>query len=268
MKLSHIVTADTRTGWLADSCKIGEYGKVNLEGCRSVDFITEATIARQRFLESPLVDEVETIICIDVHEPIPSWVYERLFEISNCYVVTDQHDRHRHRWNDYIYIHALRQATGDLVAKWDGDCIGYRHPDFDVLTYYFDFLSNGAAYVCQQTKLIPEVEPMWWASTRFFLCRRETLDLDEAARCIDDDYRRAKYGPKHCPCLEHCLGLMCGERVIYPPEKNSDFIVWNWVQYYLNCIPKLNNMPYADILQYVHDCGDVHGASDLIGIPL
>ncbi len=82
MKLTHIVSADSRDGFLGPKTAIGEYGSANLCGCRSVDFFTDGIIARNRFLDSPLVTERKTVLFIDVHNEIPNEVMLRLNELK------------------------------------------------------------------------------------------------------------------------------------------------------------------------------------------
>lgn len=274
MKLVTIINADTREGWLGEKSAIGQYGNVNLCGCRSADFLTEATIARNRYLDSPLVTSRETVLCIDIHQSITPDVRDRLDQLIRIGELTRtverSHDRSAPRWNDRIYCRAFEEiGDADLVAHWDGDCIGYRRTDFDVLSMYLGHLDSGASYVCQQTPLSKAEHCMEHASTRFFLTKKGTLDFQEAEYLLNDRARAKRFPGMHLPCLEHILGAMSGNRVLYPDCSNDDFVVWSWVHYYHGIIAKLNDLPYEDVKRYVFEtCGGPLGASDLIGKPL
>lgn len=271
MKVTQVILADTRPGWLSDSCFIGEYGKQNLEGCRSIDFMTDAVIAKKWFIESELVDDSRVSLLVDEHEPITPALDELAAKVGD-FVSVSNWNRSDHRWYDKIQIRALRMGieTGaDVIVKWDGDCIGYRREGFDFFAHALELMDKtGAAYICQSTPLNPDEHGMKHASTRFFLCRAETLDLDKAEWLLDD-FQRAKTFPcRHLPCLEHILGAMAGDRVCYPKSDYDNWVVWSWVKYFKGTIAKLNAATYGQVLGYIEDCGGVHGASDLVGQPL
>lgn len=275
MILTHVITADTRTGWLADHSVIGAYGSVNLCGCRSVDFLTHGVVAKNRYLDSPLITERRTVLCVDVHKEIPDDVSEQISKLRLAgeitHVILTPHHKDGPRWNDKIYLRALDcvDDDSDLVAKWDGDTIGYRRPDVDVLATMLGDLNSGHAYVCQQTPLSKEDHKMSHASTRFFLARRTSLDLVEADRLLDDRTRVKKFPGQHLPCLEHILGAMSGDKVFYPPSQFEDHIVFSWVRYYRGLIEHLNGASYAEVYDYIFNkCGGVHGASDFVALPL
>lgn len=272
-KLSIVISCDTRPGADAEFHEIKNYGGGNLCGVHSLDFLTAGVVAKNRFLESAGFER-ETILFVDLHEAwIPGRILDDLEKLlasgEITRLITQPHSKARHRWNDHLMLDALAHAspTSDFVAHWDGDCIGYRRPDFDVLKMYVGLLDSGYKFICQQTPLNQGEHLMFWASTRFFLCRRESLDLPELRRLIDDDYRRSKFGSRHLPCVEHILGAMAGENsVLYPPSQNQDFAVWSWVHYFRGVIQKLNKMSYEDVYRYVFEtCGGPLGASDLIG---
>lgn len=269
-RISLVINADTRYGWLDDFTGVKNDGRNILFGCRSIDFMTDGVVNKRRFLAGY---DLETIVYVDEHEPLSRGAVKRLDamgesgEITKLIVTKVNHSRHR--WNDYLYRDTLAHATGDYIAHFDGDAAAFRRPEFPLIEKYLAWLEGGYKYVCQQTPLPDHEHGMWWASTRFFMCKRETLDLDEASRCIDDDYRRAKWGDRHCPCFEHIIALIAGGPVLYPPSNNDNFVVVNWVAYNRGVLSKLNAMDYEGVKQYIFEiCGGPHGASDVIGQPL
>lgn len=216
-------------------------------------------------------DLLEVILVIDIHEEIPPNVQEQLDSLVSegmvTRIVAKRFDHSHPRWNDHLYIESLRHATGDYVAHFDGDAVAFRRPEFPLIDYYIKQLDGGYSFVCQQTPLAEH--GMWWASTRFFICKRSTLNLDEAGRAIDDGYRSSRYEYLHCPCFEHVISLITGRKVLYPPADYSNYFIVNWVHYYPGLLKKLNAMSFEDAAKYIFEtCGGPHGAADLIGQPL
>lgn len=280
--ISIIINCDTRNGVEAEVTKIGDFGSGSLQGCRSWDFLNDGVINKLKFFEAhifPIKYLLEPIICIDEHRPdAPTGDSITTFELGGSgdsktfctgRVISRPANRTRPHWNDWIYLDALRYATGDYVVHFDGDVAAFKRPGFDLMGQMMTWLSGGFKYVCQPTQVADH--GMLHASTRFFMCERQTLDLDEIGKCVDDPaYRISKYGDRHCPCLEHILGLLATDGgVLYPPAANDDWTVFSWVQYHAGTLAKLNAMDYDGVKDYVFNkCGGLHGASDLIGVPI
>lgn len=266
-QVSIVINCDTRSNWLDDSTEIRNYGDASLLGCRSVDFMLSGVRNKRKFFEGC---DLETILVIDKREEIPNWVMVELDamltsgEISKLVIETFNHSRPR--WNDWIYYESCKHATKEYLVHFDGDAAAFRRPEFPLIEKCIEWLDSGHNFVCQQTPL-PEAEHgMWWASTRFFMCKRETLKLEEIRRCFDDGYRWGVYGSKRwSPCFEHLASLVAGEKVLYPPCDNDNFVLVNWVTYRKGLLEWLNNLPYDEVRRYVFEtCGGPLGASDLI----
>lgn len=266
MKISLVWTGDSRRGSAGEETHIGAFKDDQLHGCRSYDFLTHGVIAAQKFFEG---FEIETILCVDQHGEIPLEVWDKW----ECAKLTGQlqqlhvapFDRSKYRFNDQLYIQALKRATGEFVVKVDQDVALFRHPNSNIVEQYLRWLDNGFAYVCQPHN---GGDMMWHASTRFFICKRETLDFPEIERCLDQNYVNRKYGTGWwCPCLEHILGVQQQGKVLYPPLQPDDYLIWSWVKYYRGILPKLNAMTYEQVRDYILDCG-IHGPMDVIAKPL
>lgn len=262
--ISVVINADTRPNWLDPMTEIKDRGDGMLCGCRSIDFLTDGVENKRKFFAG---HDATFTVCVDEHES---------FEIDelplNVRYIMRHANRRDHRWNDRVYIHSLFEAIAlqpahEYICHFDGDVACFQREGYNFIESAIYWLENsGYRYVCQQAT-IPD-HGMTHASTRFFICKRDTLDLDEAERLLDDRYRAKKFPGKHLPCLEHILGAMAGERVFYPPADYDNFIFWSWVRYYRGTLAKLNAMPYEQVLQYVERSGGLHGASDLIGVEL
>lgn len=267
MKVSLVITGDTRRGSAGDETHIGAFGDDQLHGCRSFDFLTHGVMAAQKFFEGY---DVETILCVDQHEEIPLEVRDKWETAKLTNQLHQLHvapfDRSQYRFNDQIYLSALRKATNDIVVKMDQDTALFRRPDCNIVDQYLRWLDEGYAYICQPHN---GGDMMWHASTRFFICKRETLDFAEIERCLDQNYVNRKYGPEWwCPCTEHILGMLSGKgSVLYPPLEPDNYLIWSWVKYYKGLLPKLNAMPYEQVRDYILDCG-LHGPMDVIAKPL
>lgn len=275
--ISVVINCDTRPGCDAQVQTTGDHGEGSLNGVRSWDFLTDGVINKLNFFKGY---DVELILYVDEHDPVPHRVTELisaamvLGDIQNF--VCKSHDRSHQRWNELIYLEALKLATGNYVAHFDGDCAVFSRPDKqeDLIERHVRMLDDGVGvlgfppkFICQPTTMKFDDHGMTWASTRFFFCRRESLNLLELEKCIlDESYRAAKYG--HCPALEHVLAAIAGPgSVFYPPANWNDYMIFSWSRYHKELLAKLNAMPYNDVRDYILACG-IHGPNDVISVPL
>lgn len=268
--LSIVINADTRKGYLdTEKTSIGDYAPGGQEGCRSVDFLIEGVKNKMNFFRGY---DCQCILYIDEHEKISDELYDQLWDLVKTYsphskVVVREHNRKRHRWYDYIYIEALKEAYGDYVVHFDTDTTAFVTNESPIIEKYFRWLNNGYKYVCYP---IGKDEPqMWWASTRFFICKRETLNIPEIENCIHNEYLaqhygRIRYDPFPC-VLEHTLGLMVNEgEVLYPPRKDDEYIIFCWSTYFKGTLKRLNEMPPIDAITYITKELGVYGANDVV----
>lgn len=265
--ISVVINCDTRPGCDAEVNTTGDHGEGSLNGVRSWDFLTDGVINKLNFFKGY---DVELILYVDEHEPLPEEVRKEIESRSVKYVCKP-HQRSHQRWNELIYLEALKLATGDYVAHFDADCAVFAHPDWREATVetHVRILENPTTnfgppkFVCQPTTLTYEEHKMTWASTRFFFCRRESLNLPEIEKCIlDESYRVEKYG--HAPALEHVLGGIAGPGgVFYPPADWYRYMIFSWSRYHKGLLAKLNAMPYSDVRDYILACG-IHGPNDVI----
>lgn len=271
--ISIVINADTRPGCGAEVNTTGDHGSGSLNGVRSWDFLTDGVTNKLNFFRG---HEVELILYIDEHEKIPLSVDSEIRAILRNNephrLVVKSHERSSQRWNELLYLEALKLATGDYIAHFDADCAAFRRQSDrnDVVDYPMMVnpdVKGTHKFVCQPTTLNKRDHGMWWASTRFFFCRRETLPLDEIEHCIrDESYRFAMYG--HCPALEHVLAQIAGrDSVFYPPANWDDYMVFSWSRYHRGLLRELNAWDYDDVREYILSCG-IHGPNDVISKPI
>lgn len=253
-KICIIYSADTRQGCSSDSSTVGDFAPGSLQGVRSLDFLTDGVIAVARFFEG---HPHEIILSIDEHEPLPEQTWCEINGLEDNEVLTrwniSPKDRSRPHWNDRIYLDSLRLVSPDAthVVHIDQDTALFRDPNCNIVQRYIDWLENGYAYVCQPFNC---GDPMFHASTRFFICKRGTLDLDEIERRIDTSGG----------CLEKLLGDMAGKgKVLYPEAQNDQYLVISWARYFKGTLKKLNAMPFSEVTALIQKWG-ILGPNDVL----
>jgi hypothetical protein len=98
----------------------------------------------------------------------------------------------------------------------------------------------------------------WWASTRFFMCKREVLDftaLEHAIREPEWFYDNYDRPPHLNPWTEQFLGIMGGYSVIYPHPNLASWAVFPWMRYKDGTLETLNALPYAVIADMLNRAG-------------
>jgi len=266
--LSITINADSRRGYLTnEKSSIGDYAPGGQEGCRSIDFFLEGVKNKMNFFKEY---NCQCLLYLDEHEPIPDGLFMQIVELvksygNNSQVICKSHNRTRHRWYDYIYIEALKLAEGDYVVHFDCDTAAFKSYGSDIVEKYIKWLDEGYKYICYPIR--NDETQMWWASTRFFICKRETLRLEDAEDCLNNDYLyktygRMRYDPYPC-CWEHTAALREPEgAVLYPPRTDKEYIIFCWVTYFKGTLKKLNDCNYEKIQEFIED--KIYGANDLV----
>ncbi len=257
--ISVVINADTRQGWQNEQSAVGDYTDGFLHGVRSVDFLLDGVQNKMDYFRG---HSCECILYIDQHEPLPDELFMQVVELvksygNNSQVVIKSHDRIKYRWNDYLYIESLKLATGDYIAHFDNDANAFRVEGSNIIEKYLSWLEE-YKFVCQPTDLPKEEHGMFWASSRFFICKRETLSFVE----IESNLTSPLKG-RHTPCFEHVISVLNDESVLYPPREDDKYIVFCWARYFKGTMKKLNKMQPEQALKYIFRCG-IHGANDCL----
>jgi len=258
--ISIIVNFDSRPGWNSDESFIGQYGQGSLQGVRSSDFWSDGIKSIENYFSGT---EYDITAVMDEVEPIPDDV-----SIADGHTVSRrQFPKNIHRYNDRLYIDSVALAKGEYVCHIDGDVSLFRDPNSNIVQQYLEWLDSGKyKFICQPTPLSYEEHLMDHASTRFFICKRESLNIYELYRLLDDATKADRFPGQHLPCLEHILGAMAGKgEVFYPPLDLNDHVIFSWVRYKKGLIKNLNGLPYNEVIEYINKAG-LHGASDLAAI--
>jgi hypothetical protein len=259
--ISVVINCDNRSGYLTSSAG-SDYGKYSLQGVRSVDFLTHGVRQKINYFRG---HDIQCILYIDKHDNLDSHLFYGIEEMvllcgNNSKVIFKEHERTSYKWNDKIYIEALKLAEGDYVVHFDQDCNAYRTDESNVINQYFEWLET-YKYVCQPWDGIGD--EMFHASTRFFICKKETLE-----QAFREDLLTNPLRGSHNPCLEFSLGLVAGKgSVLYPPRDDNNYLVFSWATYKSGTLKKLNNLPYGKVKEYILSCG-LHGPMDCIDNPI
>lgn len=253
------------------------------KGVRSRDFISAANlINKRRFFEGY---ETELIVFVDEHEPLTTQQYEVLHEHADCVVVRKHSKYYRgndpfNAFNDCNYLQAMAMSRCDYVAHFDQDVAAFKGSK-DVLDWMFQQIDSEAyKFVCYPSPhsphpcVAPNYEGKFWASTRFFLTKRDSIKLDVLERAIrQNDWFYSEYGkpPVVNPWTEAFLSQMNDWSVIYPPVVLHQWAVFPWTRYKDGTLEKMNGLSYPQIHAALERAGGSGifwdgCSSDLLGI--
>jgi hypothetical protein len=247
VKISAVINVDTRPQ--RDSIDAMFQGVCNL------DFLVDGVKNKIKFLEG---FDKEIILYVDEHLPIP---YEKLLELQG---ITDTLIVRKHTsepsFNDWNYIRGLQMASGDYVIHFDQDCAAFTSGK-EAVQEMIDLLET-YSYVSYPSHWTPNAvhDPTFnyrWCSTRFFICKRQTLNFPEIIKCLTDyDYFCNTYKPSRaCPWVEHFLGLIANSNVYYPPINLDKLAIFSWGSYKAGTLSELNNMDYQQVKSWVASRG-------------
>jgi hypothetical protein len=203
--------------------------------------------------------DIETILWIDEHEHVTPYTLGVLREMCDC-VVLRKHTKHYKgsepfgKFNDVNYLQALSLARGTYIAHFDQDMLAFTE-DRKPVEFLLNLLTDGGyKYVCYPSLYSPKCvdDPSFgehiWASTRFFMCLKDTINLTELEQAIwEPNAFYGKYGTpvRVNPWTEHFLGQAAGYSVFYPPI-SPQYLITPIHKYQDGVIQKLNQMPYAE----------------------
>lgn len=278
--ISIVINGDTRPGYLDRFSKCGS-GR----GCRSVDFMTTSIENKIKFFGGY---DVEVTLYIDVHEPLDDQLMARIQKMFNDKKIHNLCLNHNTRlfrgqpirqWHDIMYLNALMLARGEYVAHFDADAGAFRRPGCDIVDRFINWVDTDYDYVSYPTKWSPRENETdefdyQWASTRFFFCRRETLNYNEILRCFGDQdgYIKKTYGdkPHRVNQMENTLGLIAGPgKIIFPPVEHDQYMIFTWHTYYTGTVAKLDQMPYDFVYDHMmNECGGICPPCDAHGVQL
>lgn len=249
--ISIVINVDTRGERNEQTGLFG--GVVNL------DFLTDGVFNKIKFFDG---FDIETIVFIDEHNKVDEKTLEYLRNI--CDTVCIRKHTNELSFNDYNYVSALALARGTYVAHFDQDTAAFTNGRESVL-YMIDLLEQ-YKFVSYPSMWSPKAvdDPSFgkrtWASTRFFMCKKDSLKLDEIKKMIEEpNYGYEKYGdsPRRCNWTEHFLTLCNEDSCYYPPIQTQNYTIFTWERYETYTLRRLNELPYEDICNW-HNTHPIH----------
>lgn len=227
-------------------------------GTVNLDFLTDGVFNKIKFFDG---FDIETIVFIDEHNPVDEKTLYYLRSI--CDTVVIRKHTHEPSFNDWNYQSGLQLARGEIIVHFDQDEVAFASSKesvqelIDLLRTYkiISYPSMSSPNAVHDNSFNYK-----WASTRFFMCRRETLDFTELRKCQESlEYYVEKYKPSRiCHWTEHLIGNMVGSDVFYPPVDYNKICIWTWENYETYTLRRLNEMPYDEIRQWVLSRGGIH----------
>lgn len=255
MKISLVINADTRPE-KSESAEM-------FNGTRSRDYLIAGVANKILFLKG---FDVEVILWVDEHEPLTEsqlsqlrLITDRLVISRHCkyYRESDPFEKH----NDLNYLGALSLARGDYIVHFDQDMGAFTRGMEFVQKLFAPLNEGGFHYVSYPSPHSPNCteDPSFnhrWASTRFFICRREVLDFTKIELYLrhPEMLWATREINRKCPWTEHILGILAEDKVFYPPLSN-DLLIFPWQTYKSGLLESLNSQPFDEIVNKLAAAG-------------
>ena len=276
--ISLVINTDTRSGFMEE---VSELSQSMQGGTKSIDFFIGGVYNKIKFFRDY---NVEVTLYVDIHEPIPDVLHDEFkYMLENGMVeniLLCKHTKHYGgnyypKWLDLNILNAIVMSRSEYLVHCDWDTALFRRDSFDVVRYFItmiegrkcDFISYPSIY--SPDPVIDNDFEYWWASTRFFMCRRDAIDYTEIFKCLgSNEYLYGKYGEKNrkCPWLEHILGITSKNGVFYPPINNKEYLIFCWKRYMKGLFDRLNAFEYDQVKEYVAKCGGIQYPCDVRAI--
>jgi hypothetical protein len=252
--ISCVINVDTRPENLEN--------KEMFHGVVSRDFIIDGVINKVNLFKGL---DAEIIVFVDEHEPLTDKELIQLKALTTTLVIRKHNRKFEDNdnfpaFNDFNYIQAIAQARGKYIFHFDGDVAAFAiSPEpiqeiIDLLEKY-DYVSYPSLWSPDPVH-DASFQGKYWASTRFFACKRETFNIGEIIKCqLDYDYWTKTYPmPRICHWLEHIIASHAwhkGKGVYYPPVDFSRFILFTWENYHKYTLQRLNSQSFEDVRKWV-----------------
>lgn len=230
-------------------------------GVVNEDFLTDGIFNKIKFFDG---FEIEAIVFIDEHLPLSDKSLNYLRIICDTVVIRKHTDEPK--FNDFNYISALQLARGEIICHIDQDTAMFT-PSQEPINYLISLLDK-YDYVSYPSLFSPNPDvnynyDYYWCSTRFFMCRNETMDFTEIKKCLkDSDYLYSKYPASvRNPWTEHIIALISkytGKGVYYPPIEYDKYLIFCWENYEQYTLRRLNEMLYEEVKSWAASKGGIY----------
>ncbi len=254
--ISLVINLDTRP-------ERSEFGGNNLTGVVSRDFIEYGVFNKMKPFQEYGYD-FETVVFIDKHEDIPIETLNYLYKICDTVCVRKHTDEEK--FNDKNYTSAIALCRGEILFHFDSD-LGFFVSSKEAIQEQIDLLEKHD-FVSYPTTFSPNPDNnpnynYWWCSSRYYVCKRKTLDLTEIEKCLDDyDYLYETYPASvKNGWFEHIISLINkyrnGKGVYYPPLDYSKALIFCFDNYEKWLLRRLNEQSYDEVKNWVLQNGGI-----------
>lgn len=236
------------------------------EGVCNEDFLVDGVLNKIKFFKG---FDIEIILHIDKHLDVSRETLDKLQEI--CDIVLIRKHTNEHSFNDWNYIRGLQLAIGDILVHFDQDCAAFA--DSKETIQELINLLNKYTFISYPSKDSPVAVKddsfnHIWCSTRFFMCKKENLDLLEISKCLSDyDYWCKTYPVnRKCHWFEHLAGSIAKYRnqsIYYLPINMSKYMIFCWSKYVGGVLKSMNNWNYNDAVEYINNCSGINYPCDV-----
>jgi hypothetical protein len=238
------------------------------KGVVSRDFLCDGIYNKKKFFAG---FDFETIVFVDEHEPLTDKELAYLKAESDVLIIRKHNKKFQDMenfapFNDLNYLNALFAARGTYVFHFDGDVAAFTNSaqpinNFIELLEKYDYVSY-PSYWSPNPVHDESFGGKYWASTRFFCCKRKTMDFGELLKCqIDYDYWKTTYPvPRLCHWLEHLLSSIAwhkGNGVYYPPVDIENYAIFTWGSYEKYILNRLNSQEYSEVKAFILQNGGI-----------
>lgn len=254
MTISCIINVDTRPE--------NDTNQEMFKGVVSRDFLVEGLVNKRRLFEG---FDFEVICFVDEHEPIDEKTLAHMRELTDVLIIRKHNKKFEDiepyaAFNDLNYLNALSMARGKYIFHFDGDVAAFANSP-QPIQEYIDLLEQWD-YVSYPSLWSPypvhddSFGGKYWVSTRFFCCKRSTINISEVLKCqLDYEYWKNTYPvPRLCHWTEHILSSIShhtGKGVYYPKVEFDKLILFTWENYHKYTLQRLNNQTFEEVRQWV-----------------
>lgn len=257
MKISIVINVDNRPQ--------NDVAETMFNGTVNEDYLVDGVQNKINYFNG---FDKELIVYLDKHTEISPNVENYLKSV--CDILVIRNHTSEPSFNCWNYWRALSMATGDIVAHFDQDTASFTSSEesvqelIDLLSQY-KFISY-PSWWSPRAVTDDSFGQRTWASTRFFLCKRETLKLDELKKCIEEpNWGYEKYGdsPRRLNWVEHFLTLINEDSCYYPPMDANKRAIFCWSAYQKGTLGKMNNMTFNEVIEFINNKGGINYPCDV-----
>lgn len=252
--ISVVVNVDSRTE--------NDKNKEMFRGVVSRDFLVDGIMNKRKLFDG---FDIELICFLDEHEPVDEKTISEMRELCDTLIIRKHNKRFEDNnecsfFNDLNYLQSLFCARGDYIFHFDGDVAAFtesKEPIDEIINLLekYDYVSYPSMWSPNPVD-DSSFGGKYWCSTRFFACKRSTINFGEVLKCqLDYDYWKSTYPvPRLCHWTEHILSSISwntGKGVYYPPIDINKFILFTWENYEKYVLKRLNYQTFEQVRDWV-----------------